>query len=151
MEFSRNPLWFSTMMRSLKIFSEMCSTLSKSVSISTSVIEKRENCENVNEVKQSAPAKFKNWSFSSEVKKEKMVEKTSGRRSDPSPGQARSRPVTGRNGPTVHGRRDIEEGSCWRSMSPVTRTNGGPAKTRNVLGWILGFWRKDLFLTFNFF
>ncbi|KAL2459314.1 uncharacterized protein Fot_55003 [Forsythia ovata] len=80
--------------------------------------EKRENNENVNEVRQSAPVKFKNRSFSSEVKKEKIVEKTPGRRSDPSPGRARSGPVIRRNGPTVHGRRDSGEGSCRRSMSP---------------------------------
>ncbi|KAL2524183.1 hypothetical protein Adt_09237 [Abeliophyllum distichum] len=110
-------------------FSEICSTLSESVSVSTSVTEKRENNENVNEVRQSAPARFKNRSFSGEVKKEKTVEKTPGRRSDPSPGRARSGPVTGRNGPAVHGRRDSGEGSCRRSMSPVTRTHGGPAKT----------------------
>ncbi|KAL2546451.1 uncharacterized protein Fot_15684 [Forsythia ovata] len=98
-------------------FSEICSTLSKSVSVSTFVTKKRENNENVNEVKQSAPARFKNWSFSGEVKKEKTVEKTPGKRSDSSPGQARSGPVTGRNGLTVHGRRDSWEGSCWSSLS----------------------------------
>ncbi|KAL2455635.1 uncharacterized protein Fot_57378 [Forsythia ovata] len=115
-------------------FSEIYSTLSKSVSVSTTVTEKRENNENVNEVRQSTPARFKNWSFSGEVEKEKTVEKTPVRRSDPSPGWARSRPVTERNGPTVHGRRDSGESSCWRSMSLVTRTHGGPSKTGNALG-----------------
>ncbi|KAL2516360.1 uncharacterized protein Fot_30331 [Forsythia ovata] len=113
-------------------FSEICSTFSKSVS-STFCYRKERDNENVNEVRQSAPARFKNWSFSDEVKKEKTVEKTLGRRFDLSPGWARSGSVTGRNGPTVHGRRDSGEGSCWRSMSPVTHTHGGPAKAGNAL------------------
>ncbi|KAL2546775.1 uncharacterized protein Fot_16008 [Forsythia ovata] len=114
------------MMRSLKKF--LRCILSENVSVSTSVTEKRENNENVNEVRQSASVRLKNRSFSGEVKKEKTVEKTLGRGSDPSPGRARSGPVIRRNGPTVHGRRDIEEGSCRRSMSLVTRTHGGQRK-----------------------
>ncbi|KAL2546852.1 Uncharacterized protein Fot_16085 [Forsythia ovata] len=131
MEFSRNPLWFSTMMRSLKKF--LRCILSENVSVSTSVTEKRENNENVNEVRQSASVRLKNRSFSGEVKKEKTVEKTPRSGSDPSPGRARSGHVIRKNGPIVHGRKDSEEGSCRRSMSLVTRTHGWPAKIGNAL------------------
>lgn len=113
-------------------FSEICSTISESVSVSTSVTEKRENNENVNAFRQSAPPRFKNGSISGEITREKPMGKSPGRRSEPSPVRARSGPVTRRNSPSVPGRResrDSGQSSCRRSMSPVTRTHTGPDKT----------------------
>lgn len=113
-------------------FSEICSTISESVSVSTSVTEKRENNENVNAFRQSALPKLKNRSLSGEMTREKMMGKSPRRRSEPSPGRARSGPMTRRNGPTLPGwreSRDSGESSCRRSMSPVTRTHTVPEKT----------------------
>ncbi|KAI3456285.1 hypothetical protein Pfo_012948 [Paulownia fortunei] len=110
--------------------SEICSTLgeSESVSVSTTVTEKRENnCDRndeLRELRQRSPARYKNRSFSGEVKREKTVGRSPGRRSEPSP--SRVRPGTG----SGYGRRrDSGESSGRRSRSPVTRTESGPSKT----------------------
>ncbi|KAL0353107.1 UNVERIFIED_CONTAM: hypothetical protein Sangu_0892000 [Sesamum angustifolium] len=103
--------------------SEICSTHSESVSISTTITEKRENDE-LRELRQRSPARYRNRSISGEVKKDKTVGRSPGRKSEPSP--SRVRPGTG----SGYGRRrDGGESSGRRSRSPVTRTESGASKT----------------------
>ncbi|KAG8385573.1 hypothetical protein BUALT_Bualt03G0059200 [Buddleja alternifolia] len=102
---------------------EACSTLSESVSISTTLTEKTKEKENYDEIRHRSPARIKNRSFSSEVKRERTVGRSPGRRSEPSPGRAR--PVTG----SGYGRRkDSGESSGRRSRSPVTRSDSTQSK-----------------------
>ncbi|KAL7130066.1 hypothetical protein ABFS83_13G108700 [Erythranthe nasuta] len=106
--------------------SEICSTLGESegVSVSTTMTEKRDNNDELRELRQRSPARLKNRSFSGEVKREKTVGRSPGRRSEPSP--SRARPA---NGPGYVRRKDSGESSGRRSRSPVTRTTeSGPAR-----------------------
>ncbi|KAL2495073.1 hypothetical protein Fot_38830 [Forsythia ovata] len=102
--------------------------LSEAASVSTAFTEKRENndsIEDVKEVRQKSPAKFKNRSFSGEVKQDRAVKKSPVRRPESSPVRVGS----GRESPAVYGKgKDIGERSGRRSRSPVTRTDSGPAK-----------------------
>ncbi|KAI3466662.1 hypothetical protein Pfo_023325 [Paulownia fortunei] len=109
-----------------EVSSEICSTLSENVSVSTTITEKRENNGDGNdefrETQWSPPVRFMNRSFSGDVKREKTVGKSPGRRSEPSPS---------RNGPgSSYGRRkDSGESSGRRSRSPVMRTDKRSSKT----------------------
>lgn len=101
--------------------SEICSTLSESISAATSVNEKRENSgDRRSELRQRSPAKPRNRAFSGEMQREKTVGRSPGRRSEPSPGRVRPAPAPG------YGRRkENGESSGRRSRSPVTRAESG--------------------------
>ncbi|KAK4439925.1 hypothetical protein Salat_0327400 [Sesamum alatum] len=103
--------------------SEICSTHSESVSISTTITEKRENDE-LRELRQRSPARYRNRSLSGEVKKDKTVGRSPGRKSEPSPSR-----VSPGIGSGYGRRRDSGESSGRRSRSPVTRTDSGASKT----------------------
>lgn len=108
--------------------SEICSTLgeSESVSVSTTLTEKRENIYNdeSRELRQRSPARLKNRSFSGEVKREKTAGRSPGRRSEqPSPNRVRPAP-----GSASMRKRESGESSGRRSRSPVTRTESGTSR-----------------------
>ncbi|KAK6149895.1 hypothetical protein DH2020_017420 [Rehmannia glutinosa] len=111
--------------------SEICSTLgdSETVSVSTTTVttEKRENDVELREqLRQRSPARRKNTSFSGEVRRDKIVGRSPGRRSEPSPSRARP----GQGPGSGYGRRkDSGESSGRRSRSPVMRTDSGSSKT----------------------
>lgn len=106
--------------------SEICSTQSESVSVSTALTEKMENKGDCNdefrETQRRSPARFKNQPFSGEVKRENIVGRSPGRRSDPSPSRNRPGPCYGR-------RMDSGESSGRRSRSPVIRADSWSSKT----------------------
>ncbi|GFP98268.1 hypothetical protein PHJA_001970700 [Phtheirospermum japonicum] len=108
------------------VVSEICSTLgeSESVSVSTNVTEKREE-RNDEQLRRSSPVKRNNAAYSGEVKRDKAVGRSPGRRPEPSPGRARPGPVSGSGNVR---RRDSGESSGRRSRSPVARTDSGPSK-----------------------
>lgn len=104
--------------------SEICSTLSESVSATTSVTEKRENNngERRADSRQRSPARLRNRPFSGELQREKTVGRSPGRKPEPSPGRARPGPGPG----SGYGkRRENGESSGRRSRSPVTRGESG--------------------------
>ncbi|KAL3643405.1 hypothetical protein CASFOL_014220 [Castilleja foliolosa] len=105
------------------LVSEICSTIgeSDSVSVSMNVTEKRVE-KSDEKIRRSSPSKLKNTAFSGDMKRDKTVGRSPGRRSEPSPGRARPAPVSG------NGRRDTGEISGRRSKSPVTRMDSGPSK-----------------------
>lgn len=110
--------------------SEICSTLSESVSVSTSVTENREHNgdrkEELREARQRSPAKLRNRPFSGEMHRERTVGRSPGRRSEPSPG--RVRPVTG----SGYGRRrESGESSGRRSTSPAMRPEAGVGRAQS--------------------
>ncbi|KAH6790577.1 hypothetical protein C2S51_005583 [Perilla frutescens var. frutescens] len=101
--------------------SEICSTLSESVSASTNNGGTKDE---FREARQRSPARLRNRPFSGEMHREKTVGRSPGRRNaDPSPG--RVRPVPGR-------RRESGESSGRRSRSPVTRAEAGLGRARKT-------------------
>ncbi|XP_057764538.1 pre-mRNA-splicing factor CWC22 [Salvia miltiorrhiza] len=112
--------------------SEICSTLSESVSASTSVTEKRDrNGERrieFRELRPRSPARLRNRSFSGEMHREKTVGRSPARRSEPSPGRARPVPASSGYGR----RRENGETSGRRSRSPVMRPEPGPGRAQSA-------------------
>lgn len=99
--------------------SEICSTtLSDTISTTTTLTDKRYTTEDdVTEVRQMSPAKYRNGSFQGELRRN--VGSSPARRSDPSPGRVRSGKDS--RGP----RKDNGECSGRRSRSPAMRTENG--------------------------
>ncbi|XP_051128574.1 pre-mRNA-splicing factor cwc22-like [Andrographis paniculata] len=103
--------------------SEICSSLSESVSAST---EKRGN--RGDELRRRPPP-AKSRSLSGEIKREKTVGRSPGRRSESSPNRA----IPGR-GSGYARKRDSGESSGRRSRSPVTRSEPTPARSARKAG-----------------
>lgn len=112
--------------------SEICSTLSESVSTAT-FNEKRDN-DVSGEVRQRmttdrSPAKYRNRQVSGDLRSERVVGKSPARVSEQPPGRVRS--INGRERRVVgHGE---SSGPGQRSRSPANRTDGGNG-TRNGVG-----------------
>ncbi|XP_047968878.1 uncharacterized protein LOC125212691 [Salvia hispanica] len=99
--------------------SEICSSLSESVSASTSLTDRRAE---LRELRQRSPARSRNRPFSGELHREKTVG-----RSEPSPGRARPVPASG-----YGRRRESGESSGRRSRSPVTRADPGLGRAQSA-------------------
>ncbi|XP_042067403.1 pre-mRNA-splicing factor CWC22-like [Salvia splendens] len=104
--------------------SEICSSLSESVSASTSVTDRRAE---LRELRQRSPARSRNRPFSGELPREKTVGRSPARRSEPSPGRARPVPASG-----YGRRRENGESSGRRSRSPVTRADPGLGRAQSA-------------------
>ncbi|KAG6416577.1 hypothetical protein SASPL_124010 [Salvia splendens] len=104
--------------------SEICSSLSESVSATTSVTDRRAE---LRELRQRSPARSRSRLFSGELHREKMVGRSPARRSEPSPGRARPVPASG-----YGRRRDTGESSGRRSRSPVTRADPGLGRAQSA-------------------
>ncbi|KAL1560215.1 pre-mRNA-splicing factor CWC22-like [Salvia divinorum] len=111
--------------------SEICSTLSESVSASTSVTDRRElngdRRAELRELRQRSPARSRNRPFSGELHREKTVGRSPARRSEPSPGRVRPVPASG-----YGRRRESGESSGRRSRSPVTRAEPGLGRAQSA-------------------
>ncbi|KAL3519677.1 hypothetical protein ACH5RR_017826 [Cinchona calisaya] len=109
--------------------SEEASEISESVSTATFCTEKNEDGDY--EGSDHRQRSFRHRSLSGDSRRERVVGKSPSKRSEPSPGRARSgscgdaRGLGANNGQ----RRDCGESSGRRSGSPATRADGGGAKT----------------------
>nr|XP_027108746.1 uncharacterized protein LOC113728549 [Coffea arabica] len=106
--------------------SEICSTLSESVSTATYCTEKNDDDGTDNRLRF-----FRHRSLSGDCRRERVAGKSPSKRPEPSPGRVGSGSGRDARGRVANNgqRRDCGESSGRRSRSPATRSEGGGAKT----------------------